>query len=118
LWQSHPNPEEIVNPGAFQYVLLRREKTMKKLMLMLAFLGLVSFGCATQANAGVHVGIGIGGPGYYGPDSYYGYPPPYYGGYYPGYYGYYGPGYGYYHGGYYRHFYGHGHYGHGGRGHR
>jgi hypothetical protein len=83
---------------------------MKKLMLMLAFVGLVSFGCATQAQAGVHIGIGVGGPAYYyGPGPYYyGYPPPYYYGYYPGYYGYYGPYYrGYYHG------YGHyGHYGH------
>jgi hypothetical protein len=95
---------------------LREERNiMKKLFLLLAFLGLVSFGCMTQANAGVHVGIGIGGPayygGYYGPgpdyyNPYYGYGP-YYGGYYPGYYGYYG---------YYGHgFYGHRYYG-GGRG--
>ena len=81
---------------------------MKKLFLLLAFLGVVSFGCTTQANAGVHVGIGIGVPGYYGGyygpgpgyyyNPYYGYGP-YYGAYYPGYYGYYG-------------YYGHGYYGH------
>jgi len=97
-------------------------KPMKKLILLLAILGFVSFGCATQANAGVHVGIGIGVPayGYYGPGPYYGYygsPYPYYGYYgypYP-YYGYYGHPWrgGYYGGGYY----GHGGYGHGGGGH-
>jgi hypothetical protein len=96
-------------------VLKKKEIIMKKLFLALAFLGVVSFGCATQANAGIHVGIGIGGPGYYGGyygpgpgyyNPYYGYSP-YYGAYYPGYYGYYG-------------YYGHGYYGHryygGGRG--
>lgn len=97
-----------------QSVLKERETHMKKLTLLLAFLGMIGFGAATQANAGVHVGIGIGGPGYYG--GYYG--PGYYGPAYP-YYGYYGypyPYYGYYgHPYYYHHYYGgYGHYGHGG----
>ena len=92
---------------------------MKKLLLLLAFLGVVSFGCASQANAGVHVGIGIGTPGYYyGPGAYYGgyYGPyggyPYYSYYgsYP-YYGYYGHPYHYYYHGY-RHYGGHGYHGH------
>jgi hypothetical protein len=87
---------------------------MKKLLMLLAILGVLGFGLSTQANAGVRIGIGVA-PGYYGPG-------PYYGGYYgPGpypYYGYYGP-YGYY--GYYGHpyyyggYYGGGYYGHGGR---
>jgi len=92
---------------------------MKKFLLMLAFLAVA--GVATQANAGVHVGIGFGGGPYYG--GYYAPAPGYYGGGYypPAYYDYdygpavyVGPGYypwyhGYWHGGYYHHYYGHHH---------
>jgi len=84
---------------------------MKKLFLVLAFLTVA--GLASQASAGVHVGVGIGvgGPSYYGGYGYpgYYYPPPYYyynygppvyygAGYYPWYHGYYRGGY-YYRGG-------------------
>ncbi len=59
---------------------------MKKLFLLLAALAVIG---PMPANAGVHVGIGIGGPGYYGYNrGYYG---RYYGGYPYGYgYPYYG----------------------------
>ena len=57
---------------------------MRKLILLaVAILG-VSFGAASSAQAGVHVGVSFGFPVYYGP------------GFYPGYWygpGYYAPGY-------------------------
>jgi len=109
-----PGPVGIPGPGVAKrlnrrYVLnvLKIETIMKKFLLMIALLGILGF--SSQANAGVHVSVGIGvGGGYYG-GPYYGYP--YYG--YPAayYYGgpavYYGPGYypwyrGYWGGGYYR----------------
>jgi len=86
---------------------------MKKLILILAAVGMLGF-AAQPAKAGVHVGIGIGIPAYYGgyPYPYYGYGAypygyPYYGPY-PAYGVYFGPGYypwyhGYWHGGYYHH---------------
>jgi len=82
---------------------------MKKLILLLAFLGMTGFVAATLLRGVPFIRIGIGGPAYYG---YYGPGPYYYGpGYYP-YYNYYGP-YGYYgyygHPYYYHHYYG-GHY--------
>lgn len=102
---------------------------MKKFLLMIALLGLISFGFSTPASAGVHVSVGIGGPAYYGGPYYgrgyypYGYGPAYYyggpnvyigQGYYPWYNGYYRGGY--YRGGYYGHggYYRGGAYGHGG----
>jgi hypothetical protein len=99
-------PSRLLKENRNGVVLEEKEIKMKKLFLLLAFLGVLSFGCASQANAGVHVGIGIGVPGYYGPGPYYG--GPYYGPY--PYYGYYGYPYPYY--GYYGHpyYYGYGHY--------
>ena len=80
---------------------------MKKFFLLIALLAVLGF--STQAQAGVSVVFGVGGPGaYYGPGYY---------GYYPGYVGaYFGPGnypwyHGYWPGGYYRAgYYGHGAY--------
>jgi hypothetical protein len=79
---------------------------MKRILLTIALLGVL--GISSQANAGVHFGVGIGvGPGYYGAYPYYGYPYGYGPYYYPGPNIYVGPGYypwynGYWHGGYYR----------------
>jgi hypothetical protein len=78
---------------------------MKKILLIIALLGVLDL--SSQANAGVRVGVGIGvGPGYYYGGYPYGYyPGPYYyprpgvyiaPGYYPWYHGYW-------HGGYYHH---------------
>ena len=77
---------------------------MKKLIFTILAAAGLFFGMTANSNAGVHVGIVVGAPGYYAPGYYA--PAPYYGYYgYPayGYYGYYGP---YYHG------YHHGWYGH------
>jgi hypothetical protein len=96
---------------------LGSEVTMiKKLLLVLTAVGMLAF-AAQPAHAGVHIGIGIGGGGYYAPGPYYGYPYSGYYGPYPPYGVYYGPGYypwysGYWGGGYYRGY--HGYYGHGG----
>ena len=88
---------------------LKIEVIMKKILLMIALLGVL--GLSSQANAGVHVGIGIGvGGGYYAPGYYYGGSPYGYPGYYGPAYGYYGPGYYPWYGGYWRG----GYYGHGG----
>jgi hypothetical protein len=77
---------------------------MKKILLIIALLGVLGF--SSQANAGVYVSVGFGG-GYCGRGyPAYSYAPGYC--YSPGYYGYYGPryyyGYGprYYHRHYYR----------------
>lgn len=70
---------------------------MKKILLIGAMVGMLGFG--SQANAGLHISVGVGGP-FYGPSPYYyGCPGPtvyYYG---PGYYPWFN---GYWHGGYYR----------------
>jgi len=84
---------------------------MKKIIPIIALLGVL--GCSSLANAGVHVGVGIGVGGFYaGPYPYDTYP---YYGYYPDSYYYdagpvvyIGPGYypwyhGYWHGGYVHH---------------
>jgi hypothetical protein len=87
---------------------INNEVIMKKIIPIIALLGVL--GCVSQANAGVRVGIGVGVPvpGFYaGPypygDYYYG--DPYY---YAGPTVYFGPGYypwyhGYWHGGYVHH---------------
>lgn len=94
---------------------------MKKFFLLIALLAVLGF--STQAQAGVSVVFGVGGPGaYYGPGYYGGYYPAYYPppygysyvgpsvyvgpGYYPWYHGYWRGGYcyrGYGHGGGYHH---------------
>jgi len=79
---------------------------MKRILLIGAMMGILCFIC--QAQAGVVVSVGVGGPLFVSPPYYYGYggPMAYYGpGYYPWYHGYWG-------GGYYRGY--HGYYGHGG----
>ena len=79
---------------------------------LLTIIGALMFLTAnSQAGPGVHFGVVVGGPGFYGPAYY---PPPVYG-YGPGYYGYYNyPGWGYY-GGYHNHY---GYRGYGGHWHR
>lgn len=76
---------------------------MKKIIPIIALLGIL--GCSSMANAGVRVGVGIGFGGYYGGPYPYGCPY----GCVPGPTVYFGPGYypwhhGYWHGGYVHHY--------------